>query len=141
MAVLFLFWPTTALSFTLPCLSGLLDSDHGGLSSLIHTSLASGTHLLAVAVACGIAAVKCRSNPALRHAMTVAGTVHAGLFVIFPLRQIVLGFGGSCAAASILVAFVPLFVGWLLYAAFSYGAIPTNWSRPRTDHPSSLVKP
>ncbi len=120
MALLFLFWPRTALSFIFPCLSSLLNTDKGGLPSLIHTTLASGTHLLAVATASWIATVNCRSNPALRQAVTAACTVHAGLFMLFPLRQMILGFGWACATSSLLVLFVPLFAGWVLYAAFSY---------------------
>jgi hypothetical protein len=118
-ALLLLFWPRTALSFILPCISSLLTTHEGELSGLIHSGMASGTHVLAVATASWIATVFCRSNPALRKAMTVASTVYAGLFLIFPLRQIVLGFGANCATSSILVAFAPLLVGWVLYAAFS----------------------
>jgi hypothetical protein len=120
MALLLLFWPRAALSFIHPCLSSLLNTDNEGLSSLIHTALASGTHLSAVATASWIATVICRSNPALRQVMTVACTVHSGLFIIFPLRQIFLDFGGNCATSSILIAFVPLFVGWVIYAVISY---------------------
>jgi len=119
LALLFLFWPKTALRFTLPCVP-VPSADDGALSSLIHTDLASGTHLLAVATACWIATVNCSSSPALRRALTVAGTVHAGLFAAFPLRQIIVAFGRDCAASSVLVVFVPLFVGWVLYAALSY---------------------
>jgi hypothetical protein len=118
MAFLFMFAPGTALSVTLPCLSSLLNTHEGELPGLIHSTMASGTHLLALAVASWIATAYSRKNPALRKVMAVASTVHAGLFLLFPLRQIVLGFGANCAASSILVAFVPLLVGWLLYAAF-----------------------
>jgi hypothetical protein len=52
--------------------------------------------------------------------MTVASTVHAGLIYLLPLRRIILEIGGSSATSSILVVFVPLLVGWLFYAAFSY---------------------
>ena len=120
MALLFLFWPRTALNLVFPCLSSLLNTGTEGLSSLIHTILASGTHLLALATASWIATVNYRSNPTLRQALTIASTVHAGLFFIFPLRLIILEFGGTCATSSILIVFVPLFVGWVLYAAFSY---------------------
>lgn len=120
MAVLFLFWPRAAVDLTLPCLSGSLRPDSAGLQSLIDTTLASGTHLAAVATGCWIATVNCRSNPVLRRAMTAAGIAHAGLFAIFPLWQIALGFGGACATSSILVVFVPLFLGWLLYAGLSH---------------------
>ena len=119
MAFLFLFAPRNALSVTLPCLSSLLNTHEAELPGLIHSAMASGTHLLALAVASWIATVYSRRSTALRKAMAVASTVHAGLFLIFPLRQIVLGFGANCATSSILVAFVALLVGWLLYAAFS----------------------
>lgn len=114
-ALLFLFWPKTALTLVLPCISSLMSADPDGLSSLIHTVLASGTHLLALAVATWTATVHIRSNPALRQAVTIASMVHAGLFLVFPLRLILLEFGGECAASSILAAFVPLFVCWVAY--------------------------
>jgi len=54
--------------------------------------------------------------------------VHSGSFFVFPLRQIAQGFGTDCATSSILIGFAPLFVGWLLYAAFSHrlGATRTD---------------
>lgn len=119
MAFLFLFAPRTALRVILPCLASLMNTYEGELPGLIHSTMASGTHLLALAVASWIATAYSRKNPALRKAMAVASTVHAGLFLVFPLRQIVLGFGANCGTSSILVAFAPLLVGWLLYAAFS----------------------
>ncbi|HLO32734.1 MAG TPA: hypothetical protein VK249_26550, partial [Anaerolineales bacterium] len=91
-----------------------------GLSSMISSDLSSGTHLLALAIASWIATAYCRRYPTLRQAMTVASTVHAGLICLLPLRRIILEIGGSSATTSILVAFVPLLVGWLFYAAFSY---------------------
>jgi hypothetical protein len=60
-------------------------------------------------------AVYCRRNPALRKALAAANTVNAGLFSIFPLRQITQDLGANCATSSILIVFVPLFVGWVLY--------------------------
>jgi hypothetical protein len=36
------------------------------------------------------------------------------------LRQITTELGGRCATSSLLIVSVPLFVGWLLYAALSY---------------------
>lgn len=118
--VLFLFAPRTALDFVFPFLSGVLAKGDGGLSSLVHTSLADGTHLVALATVTWIATVYSRSNPALRHAVTVASTVHAGLLCLLPLRQILMEVGAHRATSSILVLSVPLLVGWALYAAFSY---------------------
>jgi hypothetical protein len=120
MALLFLFWPRTAQSFILPCLSGLLSTHETELSSLIHVGMAGGTHLLALATAFWIATLHGRSHPALRKAVASAGTVHAGLFFVFPLRQIVVDFGGSCAASSGLMLAAPLLIGWVLYAAAAY---------------------
>ena len=119
-AFLFLFGTRTALNFVFPCLTGLFSANEEALSSLIHSTMAAGTHVLALAVASWIATVKCRSNPTLRQAMTIASTVYAGLFFVFPLRQIALEFGGNCAMSSVLVLFVLLLAGWVLYAAFSY---------------------
>jgi hypothetical protein len=126
MAVLFLLWPRTALSFVLPCLSGFFGAHEGELSSLIHVAMAGGTHLLALATASWIATAHYRSNPALRKAVAGANTVHAGLFFIFPLRQIVFDFGGSCAASSGLVLAAPLLIGWVLYAVVSYRVAPAR---------------
>jgi hypothetical protein len=120
MAFLFLSMPRTALDFIFPSLSGLLHTYEAGLSSMISSNLSSGTHLLGLAIASWIATVYCRSNPALRQAMTVASTVHAGLICLLPLRRIILEIGGSSATSFVLVAFAPLLVGWLFYAAFSY---------------------
>ncbi len=122
-ALFFLFGTRTALNYVFPCLTGLLSANESALSSPIHSTMAAGTHLLALAIASWIATVKCRSNPTLRQAMTVAGTVNAGLFLLFPLWQLVAGFGTDCAASSIVVIFAPLFVGWLFYVAFSYRAV------------------
>jgi hypothetical protein len=120
MAFLFLSAPRTALDFVFPSLSGLLHTYEAGLSSMISSNLSSGTHLLALAIASWTATVYCRRYPTLRQAMTVASTVHAGLISLLPIRRIILEIGGSSATSSILVAFVPLLVGWLFYAAFSY---------------------
>ena len=122
MALLLLFWPRTALRFILPCLFSLFNTHEAELSALIHSAMASGTHLLALAIACWSATAYGRSHPALRQAMATASIVHAGLVLIFPLRQIVLGFGASCATSSILAAFAPLLVGWVLCIAFSFRA-------------------
>jgi hypothetical protein len=119
-ALLFLSAPKAALDFVFPSLIDLLHTYEAGLSSMISSNLSSGTHLLALAVASWIATVYCRSNPTLRQAMTVASIVHAGIISLLPLRRIILEIGGSSATPSILIAFVPLLVGWVLYAAFSY---------------------
>jgi len=120
MAFLFLFWPGTALHLIFPCLSTMLNASQGELFSLIHSCMASGTHLLALAIASWIATLYCRSNPPLRQALTMGSAVLTGLFFIFPLRQIFLEFGGNCTTSSILIIFVPLFVGWVVYGALSY---------------------
>lgn len=119
MAFLFLSGPRTALDFIFPSLSGLLHTYEAGLSSMISSNLSSGTHLLALAIASWMATVYCRRYSTLRQAMTVASTLHAGLIYLLPLRRIVLEIGGSSATSSILVAFAPLLVGWVLYAAIS----------------------
>jgi len=118
-AALLLFWPRTSLDLILPSVSRLPGIDAEAVSSLVHTSLASGTHMLAVSVGFWLGTFNSRNNPVLRRALTVAGIVHSGLFFVFPLRQIAQGFGTDSAIASILVLFAPLFGGWLIYAAFS----------------------
>jgi hypothetical protein len=120
MAFLFLFWPGTALRLIFPYLFSLLNTDAGELSSLIVSTLTSGVHLFALAIATWIATIYFRSIPTLRHAMTVASTLHAGLLCFWPLRQMSLDADGPSAASSILALFVPFLVGWMLCAAFSY---------------------
>jgi hypothetical protein len=120
MAILFLFWPKTALSFIFPYLSNLLNTEDAGLSSLIASALTSGAHLFALAAASWIATIYFRSHPTLRHAMTVVSTLHAGLLCFGPLRQISQSAGRPGAASSGLALFVPFLVGWMLCAAFSY---------------------
>jgi len=115
LASLFLFWPNTAFNLVQPCFSDWRNTDPGQVPSLVHSGMATGTHLLAVSVASWIATVTCRSQPALRQAVAVASTAHAGLFALFPLRQIVNELGASCATSSLLIVFVPLFVCWLVY--------------------------
>lgn len=119
LALLFLLGPRIALRFLLPCWFPLPDTSTGELASLAVSNLGTGSHLLALATAGWIATVRFRSNPALRNAVTAASTVNAGLVCLLPLRQILAQAGGSCATSSVLVLFVPLLVGWLLYAAFS----------------------
>jgi len=119
LAALLLLWPRTSLDLVLPSVSTLAGMDDQAVAGLVHTSLASGTHMLAVSIGFWLGTFNSRNNPVLRRALTVAGIVHSGLFFVFPLRQIAQGFGMQSAESSILVVFAPLFVGWLLYAAFS----------------------
>jgi len=126
MALFFLSAPRTALDFIFPGLSGLLHAYETGLASMTSSNLSSGTHLLALAIASWITTINSRSNPALRQAMTVVSVVHAGLICLLPLKRVVLEIGGSSTTSSILIAFVPMFVGWLFYAAFSYRVEPKH---------------
>jgi hypothetical protein len=119
MALRSLFWPAAALHATFPCLAGLFGAPGEELSGLIHSDMASGTHLLALATASWIATLSARGNPVLRTAVAAASAVHAGLMGFFPLKQILLEDGVRCAMSSMLVLFVPLFVGWLLYLTLS----------------------
>jgi len=119
LAALLLFWPRASLDLVLPCFSSLPGVDDDAVSSLVHTSLASGTHMLAVSIGFWLGTLNCRSNSVLRHALTIAGIVHSGLFFVFPLRQFAQAFGADCAESSMLIGFAPLFVGWLIYAAFA----------------------
>ena len=126
MAVLFLFRPETALRLANPCLPSLPSGGSGGLESLVHTTLANGTHLTAVATASWLGTVCGRANPTLRRAVGIASTAHAGLMCLFPLGQMTLRLGGTCAASSLLIVFAPLFAAWVLYAAFSFRVAPTQ---------------
>lgn len=118
LAVLFLFFPGTALQISFPCLPGILNSSQQELPGMIYHSMASGTHLLALSVGSWIATINCRRNPTLRQAMTIASTVFTALFFIFPIRQTVVAFGVSCVTSSVLYAFALLLIGWVTYAAF-----------------------
>jgi len=108
MASLLLLAPETASRLMLPCLPR-------AVPGLIQGYMTSGTHLLAVAIACWVATVNCHRNPALRKAVTAAAAAHAGLFLVFPLRQVAQAFGTGCATSSIMFIFVPLFVVWVVY--------------------------
>ncbi len=130
LALLFLFRPRTGLDLAIPCLPSASSGDGVAWSSLVHKSMGTGTHLLAFATASWIATAKCRTNPTLRQALTMASAVGAGLFLLFPLRQIVSAFGGSCAKSSLLVVFAPLFVAWVLYAALTSKARPQSLEGP-----------
>jgi len=114
-AILLLFQPVFILRLALPGHAGLFNPDNSQLSSLIHVSMACGTHFLAVSTACWLATVNCRRHPALARAVAVTITVCAALFAVFPLRQIVQDMGLTRATPSILLVSVPLFFGWLLY--------------------------
>lgn len=120
MALFFLSAPRTALDFVFPSLSGLFHSYETGLASMTSSNLSSGTHLLALSIASWIATIYSRNNTTMRKAMSFASIANAGLICLLPLRRVILEIGGSSATSSLLMAFAPLFVGWLLYAAFSY---------------------
>jgi len=121
MAIFFLFWPGTALDAILPYLSGLPNIREGELSSLTISNLGVGSHLAALAVVSWIGTLTGRRNPSLRQAIALASTFSAGLMCILPLLRITLEIGGRYAAASLLMIFVPLFAGWLVYTAYSCG--------------------
>lgn len=144
LASLMLFWPRTALKLILPCVAGSLDSDSELQARFVHTMLAAGTHMTAVAAACWAATVNSRGNATLRRVLPVAAGLHAGLFVAFPLRQILQGFGAECASSSILVVFVPLFLGWVLYLALSARVAPATMAgdggRGAQDHASTPMQ-
>ena len=133
-AALYLFWPRTAFDLAFPCAASLVGPDKGALPGFINPTLGSGTHLAAVAIAFWIGTVNLRRSRTLQRALTIAGTVHAGLFLVFPLPQIARIYGVECAASSSLVAFVPLFVIWLVFAVWSLRAKNINpqiqWGLP-----------
>ena len=108
--------PKTALARSFPCMLNLLNSSQADLSGMIYHSMASGSHLLALSIGSSIATVKCRRNPSLRQAMTIAITVSTGLFFIFPIRQMITAFGVNCISPFILCAFALLLAGWMVYA-------------------------
>jgi len=119
LAMLFLFAPGTALYWEFPCRSDLFDAHQGELASLLVSTLAAGSHLTALATATWIAVAKCRTNSTLRKAVTLASIASTALVCLLPLRQVVLQGGWNCARSPILLPFVPLLVGWVLYAAVS----------------------
>ncbi len=119
LALLFLFAPRTALYWEFPCRSDLFDAHQGELASLLVSTLAAGSHLTALATATWIAAAKCRTNSTLRQAVTLASIASTALICLLPLRQVVLHDGWNCARSPILLPFVPLLIGWVLYAAVS----------------------
>jgi hypothetical protein len=115
LAFLFLFFPKTALALNFPCMPDLLNSSRTDLSGMIYHSMASGTHLLALAIGSWTATVNCRRNPSLRQAMTITIIVFTALFFIFPIRQMIAAFGINCIPLSILYVFTLLLAGWLIY--------------------------
>lgn len=124
MALFFLSAPRTALDFVFPSLSDLFHSYETGLAGMTSSNLSSGTHLLALAIASWIATINFRNNTTLRKAMLFASIVNAGLICLLPLRRIILEVGGGSTTYSILIAFAPIFVGWLLYMVFSQRVEP-----------------
>lgn len=116
LAVLFLFFPKTALALSFPCLPDLLDSSQADLPGMIYHSMASGTHLLALSIGSWIATVNFQRNPSLRQAMTITIIVFTALFFIFPISQMIAAFGINCITPSVLYAFALLLAGWLIYA-------------------------
>ena len=117
LALLFLFAPNTVLYWEFPCLSDVFDAHQGELRSLSVSTLAAGSHLTALATATWFATAHSRRNRTLRQALTLASIAYAGLVCLLPLRQIVAHAGWNCSASPALMPFVPLLVGWVMYAA------------------------
>jgi hypothetical protein len=120
LAGFFLFAPSTALGLVFPCSAPSFAAHRGALGSLELTSLAVGTHLAALSTASWLATIHVRSNPTLLRALAAASTAHAALMFVFPLRQIAAETGLMCASTSLLIVFLPLLIGWVLYCAFFY---------------------
>lgn len=116
LAFLFLFWPKAALDLSFPCMPNLPNSSQQELRGMIYHSMASGTHLLALAIGSWVATVNCRRNASLRQAMTAAITIFIALFLIFPIKQLIMAFGINCIHSAVLYAFAFLLVVWLIYA-------------------------
>jgi hypothetical protein len=117
LASLFLFAPNTVLDWEFPCLSDVFDAHRGELASLSVSTLAAGSHLTALATATWLATAHSQSNRTLRQAITLASIAYAGLVCLLPLRQIVSHPGWNCSTSPVLIPFVPLLVGWVMYAA------------------------
>jgi hypothetical protein len=117
LASLFLFAPNTVLYWEFPCLSDVFDAHQGELASLSVSTLAAGSHLTALATATWFATAHSRSNRTLRQAITLASIAYTGLVCLLPLRQIVSHAGWNCSTSPVLIPFVPLLVGWVMYAA------------------------
>ena len=117
LASLFLFAPNTVLYWEFPCLSDVFDAHQAQLASLSVSTLAAGSHLTALAAATWFATAHSRRNRTLRQAITLASIAYAGLVCLLPLRQIVSHAGWNCSTSPVLIPFVPLLVGWVIYAA------------------------
>ena len=116
LASLFLFTPNTVLYWEFPCLSDVFDAHQRELASLSVSTLAAGSQLTALATATWFATAHSRSNRTLRQAITLASIAYAGLVCVLPLLQIV-SHGWHCTTSPVLIPFVPLLVGWVVYAA------------------------
>ncbi len=117
LASLFLLAPNTVLYWEFPCLSDLFDAHQGELASLRVSTLAAGSHLTALPTATWFATAPSRGNRTLRQAIALASIAYAGLVCLLPLRQIVSHAGWNCTTSPVLIPFVPLLVGWVIYAA------------------------
>src|SRR5436190_6290826 len=117
LASLFLFAPNTVLYWEFPCLSDVFDAHQGELASLRVSTLAAGSHLTALATATWFATAHSPSNRTLRQAITLASIAYTGLVCLLPLRQIVSHAGWNCSTSPVLIPFVPLLFGWVIYAA------------------------
>lgn len=117
LALLFLLTPTAILYWEFPCLSDVFIAYQNELASLRVSTLAAGSHLAALATATWFATVHSRRNRTLRRAITLASIVYAGLVCLLPLRQILSQPGWNCSTSPALIPFVPLLVGWVIYAA------------------------
>lgn len=114
-ALLFLFETRIALNQVLPSLTGLFNTHEGMLTSPIHSTMAAGTHYLAVSVASWLATIRFRTDLPLRRAMTLANTVFAGLFIAVPIVQIAMAFGAGSIPVLLVGVFASLFVGGCLF--------------------------
>ena len=118
LAFIYLFLQKTDLHLSFPCLPGVANSSQE-LPGMIYHSMASGTHLLGLAVGSWIATVNCQRNSSLRKAMTIANTAFFALFFIFPIRHLITSFGMECIMNLAMYGFALLFIAWVVYSAFS----------------------
>jgi hypothetical protein len=119
LGLLSLLAPKTALYWLFPCLTSTFDAHQGELASLTVSMLAAGSHLTALATASWFATAGYRTNRTLRKAITLSSITLSALMCALPLRQVVQQGGWACARSPILLPFVALLVGWVLYAAVS----------------------
>jgi hypothetical protein len=119
LGVLALLAPKTALYWQFPCLSSTFDAHQGELASLTVSTLASGSHLTALATASWFATAGYRTNRTLRQAVTLSSITLTALMCALPLRQVVQQGGWACARSPVLLPFVLLLIGWVAYAAIS----------------------